>query len=131
MEVFPVPGGPHRTIEGKRLHLMEDPRSESGPRIWDWPTISSTFLGRIRSARGSEGFETFRRGDGREGEDETGDDLMEDPRSELGRRIWDCPTISSTFLGRGSEGFETFRREDETGDDLRRFGELGFCGSEI
>lgn len=49
MEVFPVPGGPQRTIEGRRSLSMAERSKELGPRRWSCPTTSSRVRGRMRS----------------------------------------------------------------------------------
>lgn len=53
MEVLPVPGGPQKTREGRRSHLIAERRSEFGASKCSWPTTSFRVLGRIRSDKGS------------------------------------------------------------------------------
>lgn len=52
MEVLPVPGGPQKMMEGRRLDSTAERRREEGERRWSWPTTSSRVRGRIRSDRG-------------------------------------------------------------------------------
>ncbi|CAK9176445.1 unnamed protein product [Ilex paraguariensis] len=55
IEVLPVPGGPQKIIEGRRLQSMAERRKEFPARRCSCPTTSSMVRGRIRSANGSEG----------------------------------------------------------------------------
>lgn len=52
IEVLPVPGGPQKMMEGRRLESTAERRREEGERRWSWPTTSSRVRGRIRSDRG-------------------------------------------------------------------------------
>lgn len=55
MDVLPVPGGPHKTIEGNLSEFKEVLKIEFLLRRWYYSITSSITLGRIRPARGSGG----------------------------------------------------------------------------
>jgi hypothetical protein len=50
--VLPVPGGPHRIIEGIWSLSMARRSARPGPSTCSWPTNSSSVRGRIRAASG-------------------------------------------------------------------------------
>lgn len=52
IEVLPVPGGPQRTMEGRRLDSIAERRRVLVPRRWSCPTTSSMVRGRMRSDKG-------------------------------------------------------------------------------
>ena len=61
MLVLPVPGGPHRIIEASLPAATIRPIAPSGPVRCSWPTISSSDVGRSRSASGAFAGGGFRR----------------------------------------------------------------------
>jgi hypothetical protein len=65
MVVLPLPGGPHRMIDGSRPPSTSRRSGAPGPSRPAWPTTSSRAPGRIRSASGRSPMGGSKRGAGR------------------------------------------------------------------